>query len=72
MPSAHGAPPTLLGLFQSVPSQQTAIIVPEHDIRVSYGRLRDQVEAFAEALVGAGIRRGDRPSWSWASGLASQ
>jgi hypothetical protein len=72
MPSTQGAPPTLLGLFQPVPSQQTAIIVPEHDIRISYGRLRDQVEAFVEALAGAVIRRGDRPSWSWASGLASR
>jgi non-ribosomal peptide synthetase component E (peptide arylation enzyme) len=56
MPCTQGAPPTLLGLFRSVPSQQTAIIVREHDIRISYGRLRDRVEAFAEALAGAGIR----------------
>lgn len=60
MTSAHGAPTTLLGLFQSVPSHQTAIIVPEQNIRITYGQLRDQIEAFAEALAGAGIRRGDR------------
>ena len=32
MTSTNGAPSTLLGLFQSVPSQQTAIIVPPNSL----------------------------------------
>ena len=49
-PSTTG-PTTLLGLLNSVPAERTAVIVPEQNIRISYGELRRQVEAFAEALA---------------------
>lgn len=63
------APTTLLGLLGSATPNQTAIILPEHNIRVTYGQLRDQVQAFAEALAAAGIRRGDRVGMALPNGL---
>ena len=51
---------TLLGLLTSSPAEQIAIILPEQDIRVSYGALRQQAEALAESLAAAGIGKGDR------------
>ena len=63
------APRTLLGLFESIPADQTAIILPEQEIRVSYGQLRDQVTALAEALAAVGIKRGDRVGTALPNGL---
>jgi acyl-CoA synthetase (AMP-forming)/AMP-acid ligase II len=54
------APTTLLDLFRSVPGDRTAVIVPEQNIRVTYSGLRNQVEAAAEALGAAGVKRNDR------------
>jgi acyl-CoA synthetase (AMP-forming)/AMP-acid ligase II len=53
-------PKTLFELIQPIPAGRTAIVLPEQNIRISYGELRAQVEAVAEGLAGAGIRRGDR------------
>jgi acyl-CoA synthetase (AMP-forming)/AMP-acid ligase II len=63
------APRTLLGLFESIPADQTAIILPEQEIRVSYGQLRNQVTALAEALAAVGIKRGDRVGTALPNGL---
>jgi len=60
---------TLLELLQPIPADQTAIIVPEQNIRVSYGALRRQVQSFAEALAAAGIGRGDRVGMALPNGL---
>ena len=46
----------------------TAIAVPGGP-RVSYANLREQVEACADALAGAGIRRGDRVAFVLPNGL---
>ena len=54
------APSTLVDLFQSIPGDRTAVIVPEQNIRVTYGGLRNQVEAAAEAFAAAGVKRNDR------------
>src|SRR6185503_17322959 len=51
------APVTLLELLDRSPSEQTAIILPEHHIRISYGELRRQVQAVAEQLAAAGVGR---------------
>ena len=48
--NASPAASTLLGLFEHVPAEKTAIILPDHAIRVSYGSLRSQVQALAEQL----------------------
>ena len=47
----------------------TAIIVPELRITVSYESLRQQVSAMASALASAGIRRGDRVAVAMPNGL---
>src|SRR5262245_20799860 len=62
-------PTTLLGLFSSIPADQTAIIIPEPNIRITYGQLRDQVTALAESLAAVGIRRGDRVGIALPNGL---
>jgi oxalate---CoA ligase len=67
-PSAPG-PTTLLGLLSAHPPDKTAIILPEQNIHVTYGQLRQQVEAVAEALAAAGIRRGDRVGMALPNGL---
>jgi acyl-CoA synthetase (AMP-forming)/AMP-acid ligase II len=51
---------TLLGLIQAIPAEQLAVIAPEQGIRLTYGELRKQVQAVAEALAAAGVGRGDR------------
>jgi acyl-CoA synthetase (AMP-forming)/AMP-acid ligase II len=60
---------TLLGLMASVPADQTAIVLPEQNLRISYGALRKQVTAVAEALAARGIRRGDRVGMALPNGL---
>ena len=62
-------PTTLVGLLHDAPADRTAIILPEQNIRVSYGELREQVQALAEGLAAAGIRRGDRVGMALPNGL---
>lgn len=62
-------PTTLLGLMASIPAEQTAIILPEQNLSVTYGGLRNQVTAFAEALAAHGIGRGDRVGMALPNGL---
>lgn len=59
MATFHTVPTTLLGLFELMPAGQTAVIVPEQNIRLTYGQLRQQVTALAEAIAATGVRRGD-------------
>ena len=51
---------TLLDLLQVAPDRDTAVILPEAGIRVTYGSLREQVLTMAGALAAAGIERGHR------------
>jgi acyl-CoA synthetase (AMP-forming)/AMP-acid ligase II len=69
MATSNPAPTTLAGLFASVPSDHTAIVIPEQNLRVTYGQLREQVNALAEALAAAGVRRGDRVGMALPNGL---
>ena len=69
MNSSHPAPTTLLGLLEAIPADQTAVILPEQDIRISYGQLRKQVMAVAEALAASGVGRGDRVGMALPNGL---
>jgi len=59
---------SLPGLLQAAPGR-TAIVVPEHGIRVSYESLRQQVLDMANSLAAAGIRRGDRVAIALPNGL---
>src|ERR1700704_6476247 len=62
-------PTTLLELLQAAPAEAAAIILPETGIRVTYGRLRDQVTEMANALASLGIQRGDRVATYLTNGL---
>jgi acyl-CoA synthetase (AMP-forming)/AMP-acid ligase II len=69
MTSTNTKSTTLLGLIGSAPAERTAIIVPEQNIRVSYGSLRKQVQDVADQLAAAGIGRGDRVGMALPNGL---
>jgi acyl-CoA synthetase (AMP-forming)/AMP-acid ligase II len=60
---------TLIDLLQDAPADKIAIILPEQNIRVTYGSLRAQVQALAEQLAAAGVRRGDRVGIALPNGL---
>src|SRR3954468_20897899 len=69
MTESPSTPFTLAELIARAPDDKIAIILPEQDIRVSYGRLRAQVQAIAEQLAAAGVRRGDRVASALPNGL---
>jgi acyl-CoA synthetase (AMP-forming)/AMP-acid ligase II len=60
---------TLSDLLEPIPARRTAIIVPESNIRISYGELREQIVALAESLAAAGVKRGDRVGIALPNGL---
>ena len=64
-------PTTLVGLISSIPDDQTAIIQPEQNIRISYGNLKRQVQDVADALAAAGVHRGDRVGIALPNGVAN-
>jgi acyl-CoA synthetase (AMP-forming)/AMP-acid ligase II len=61
--------PVLLDLLQSAHDQHTAIALHGSDIRVSYGALRNQIEALAASLAAAGVEHGDRVGIALPNGL---
>jgi acyl-CoA synthetase (AMP-forming)/AMP-acid ligase II len=63
------APATLFELLGRIPADKIAVVVPEQNIRVTYGRLRSQVQAVAEALAAAGVGRNDRVGMALPNGL---
>src|SRR5262249_44340170 len=67
--TTKSVPSTLLGLFEHIPSQKTAIILPEQSLHINYGALREQVQAVAEQLAAAGIKPGDRIGIALPNGL---
>jgi acyl-CoA synthetase (AMP-forming)/AMP-acid ligase II len=60
---------TLLELIGTAPAHATAIILPETAARITYGGLRSQVSAVADAFASAGIQRGDRVALALPNGL---
>jgi len=60
---------TLVSLLEPIPAERTAVIVPESNIRVSYGELREQISAVAESLASAGVEAGDRVGIALPNGL---
>lgn len=69
MTSLSSAPTTLLDLLRPTSGSSPAVVVPEHDITITYDGLRSQVEAFAGSLAAAGVRRGDRIGIALPNGL---
>src|SRR5271165_1386144 len=62
-------PNTLLELIHIAPGDQTAILLPDRGIRVSYLSLRNQISAMADALASLGVQRGDRVATALPNGL---
>ncbi len=62
-------PNTLLELISLAPAENTAILLPESGVRVSYGSLQKQVVAMADQLASLGIGRGDRVATVLPNGL---
>ena len=62
-------PSTLPELLERAPADKIAIILPEQNISITYGGLRQQVQAVAEQLAAAGVGRGDRVATSLTNGL---
>ncbi len=69
MTTSPGTPCSLIDLIKPIPADRIAIILPETNLRVTYGALRAQVEAVAEQLAAAGITRGDRVGIALPNGL---
>ena len=69
MHASDAAPTTLLGLMHATPPERVALIQPEQNIRVTYGRLRDQVESLAATLAAAGVKPGDRVGIALPNGI---
>lgn len=69
MTGSTSIPYTLAGLIEKAPADKIAIILPEQDIRVSYGALRAQVQGVAEQLAAAGVGRGERVASALPNGL---
>src|SRR4051795_4348612 len=67
--SPTSTPSTLLDLLEHAPADKIAIIIPEQQLKVSYGALRAQVQALAEQFAALGIRRGDRIGIALPNGL---
>jgi len=60
---------TLLELIHFAPPAKTAFFLPDSGIQVTYGSLREQVAAMADALTSLGIQRGDRVATVLPNGL---
>jgi acyl-CoA synthetase (AMP-forming)/AMP-acid ligase II len=69
MSTPQSTPSTLFDLIAPIPADKIAVILPEQNIRVTYGALRSQVQAVAEQLAAAGVGRGDRVATSLPNGL---
>src|SRR5262245_37090683 len=63
------SPLTLPEFLDRTPADKVAVVLPEQNISVTYGGLRQQVRAVAEQLAAAGAGRGDRIATSLTNGL---
>src|ERR1700690_198233 len=69
MPTVMSRVTTIAELLNIAPPDNTAVILPESGIRISYKGLREQVMTMADALAAAGIERGDRVATCMPNGL---
>ncbi len=60
---------TVVELLRAAPPENTAVILPESGIRVTYKGLCDQVMAMADSLAAMGVGRGDRVATVLPNGL---
>jgi acyl-CoA synthetase (AMP-forming)/AMP-acid ligase II len=71
MATTSSVPTTLIGLLDNIPTERTALVQPDLNVRLSYGELRQQVQDVAEALAAFGIQRGDRVGMAIPNGIAT-
>src|SRR3954454_24230697 len=69
MSTETSTPSTLFDLIAKIPADKVAIVLPEQNIRITYGGLRAQVQALAAQLAAAGVKRGDRVATALPNGL---
>jgi acyl-CoA synthetase (AMP-forming)/AMP-acid ligase II len=62
-------PNSLADLLHAAPGRNTAIVLPESGIKLTYSQLREQVMSMADALAGLGIGPGDRVATVLPNGL---
>jgi acyl-CoA synthetase (AMP-forming)/AMP-acid ligase II len=62
-------PSTLLEVLQSAPGSNTAVVLADSDLRLSYDDLRGRVQSLSAGLRAAGIQRGDRVATAFSNGL---
>src|SRR4029077_17473786 len=67
--TAPSKPSTLVDLIRPIRAANTAVILPESNITLTYCEFRGQGEAPAEMLAGAGVKRGDRVGIALPNGL---
>jgi len=60
---------TLLELIQRNPFDRVAVVIPEQNLRVTYGELFSQVRTAVGQLAAAGVGRGDRVGIALPNGL---
>ncbi|MEO5922255.1 MAG: acyl--CoA ligase [Bryobacteraceae bacterium] len=60
---------SLWDLLSGPPAESTAIILPETGTRVTYAKLREQIQEMADTLAALGIQPGDRVATSLTNGL---
>jgi acyl-CoA synthetase (AMP-forming)/AMP-acid ligase II len=63
------SPVTLIDFLDRAPADKVAVVLPEQNLSITYGSLRQQVRAVAEQLAAAGVGRGDRVATSLTNGL---
>jgi acyl-CoA synthetase (AMP-forming)/AMP-acid ligase II len=63
------SPYVLTEFLERQPADAVAMVLPEQNITITYGNLREQVRAVSEQLAAAGVRRGDRVATSLTNGL---
>jgi acyl-CoA synthetase (AMP-forming)/AMP-acid ligase II len=69
MSTETSIPSTLFDLIANVPAEKIAVILPEQNLKITYGNLRNQVQAVAGQLASAGVGRGDRVATALPNGL---
>lgn len=62
-------PQSLVDVLEAAPANNTAIVLPDPQLRITYDALRRQVMDMAGALAGEGIGRGDRVAIALPNGL---
>lgn len=50
----------LVDLIAPFPDDKTAVVHPDPDLSLTFGRLREQIQVLAHALEDAGVSKGDR------------